>query len=194
MWPETPLPLLAFIKTLCWTLSGSWGCLEHKRPFSLLSPAVNLSLLQSQLVWALLCVGHTNLLWVTRGGSSGREAGFSTTAIIKSFGWAPAVSPNTTHLFSLSEERTNTTGKLLGILRQRKQTIAVAMLLPLITQFENIGVAMLLGAAGPETRIKQPVRLWNPIRMRAHLRGNAIFGGKIWLESSPIICCLCLAA
>ena len=64
-------------------------------------------------------------------------------------------------------------------LRQKEQTIAVATLSPLITQLENIGVARLLGAVGPETCIKQPVRLQNPIQTCAHLWGDAIFGGKI---------------
>ena len=114
MWPEMPLPQWAF-KVLCWNLSGSSGFFEHKTPFFLARLCSKPFSAPESVCLALLWVGHTNLCWVTRGVSSRREAGFSTTATIKTYGWPPVVSPNSTHLFSLSEERTNTTSKLFGI-------------------------------------------------------------------------------
>ena len=191
MWPEMPLPQLAFKNALLKPFR-EFRVFWHKTPFFLARLCNKPFSAPESVCLALLCVGHTNLCWVTRGGSR-REAGYSTTATIKTYGSSPVVSPNTTHLFSLSEESTNTSSKLYGI-SGREQTMAVATLSPLITQLENIRAARLLGAVGPETCIKQPVRLQNPIRTCAHLRGNAIFGGKIWLESSPITCRLCFVA
>ena len=102
------------LKMLCWNISGSSGFFEHKTPFFLARLCNKPFSAPESVCLALLCVGHTNLCWVTRGGSR-REAGYSTTATIKTYGSSPVVSPNTTHLFSLSEESTNTSSKLYGI-------------------------------------------------------------------------------
>ena len=65
------IPSLTFpIKGLCWKLLGSSGFLRHAPPVSLHGPAINLSLLQTEMYWsclASLCVGHMDLRSVIWG-------------------------------------------------------------------------------------------------------------------------------
>ena len=59
-------PLLTFpIKGLCWKLPGSSGFLRHEPPISLHGPAINLSLLQTNvlLLFGLTVCRHTDLMF-----------------------------------------------------------------------------------------------------------------------------------